>query len=480
MDGHVSFDFRPRPAHGRGANRLWPGFQHLRHRRFGAGAAPADAARRYRCEAVYAPQHSKYIVRREEPDEIPRRIRPIRIWPVSAGRRATLRVVRRGASHGKRHGFRRLAPEAHCVVQSTPGPARKIPGALEISAHRRIPGHQPRAVQTGEPARRRAQEPLRRGGRRPEHLRLSRSGYRQYPLFPPRLSESRYRAAGAELPLHGEYSPPGRVHHWTQSGPHRKKPVDGKRGGRACVAHRGGIGAGRGAKNRTGNQERARRVWLWLRAFRGVLPDQCAKPLDRGRAAAGGRSVPRRGRTFVLSAQGSKRYACIPAPVDQSRRSGQFAARDQLSRARHRGEDVRMACRLCGRSAVHGLGGHRASRAGGASAAGRARRRRVPGNDAPAHAAGRRGGARGGGSAFPGGGDRPCPPAPAGRNARRKPCALAECAGIDRGHCGVRCGPSRRAYAQYVPAGNGASDRSRRHGRRSARNAYDVACVQGA
>ena len=242
---------------------------------------------------------------------------------------------------------------------------------LPPRARGRVPGHQPRAVRAGQPARGRA--PQRGGGRRrrPVDLPLPRRRRAQHPRLPQGLSGRARGPPGAELPLEPGHPRRRLQRHPQQPGARREEAVDRARrrreGVRDAGLQRGRGGGVRRRRDRAPAQDGEAR----LLGLRGPLSHQRAVPLLRGRARAPPHPLPARRRRPLLGAPRGQGRRRLPALLLQPPRRAELRAHRVGAAAQDRQRHRRRAERLRAR---HGGGPAGRARRPGARAQPAARR----------------------------------------------------------------------------------------------------------
>ena len=221
--------------------------------------------------------------------------------------------------------FDDLLNEAVRLFEQAPDVLATLPGQVALPPCRRVPGHEPRSIPLGAPARRAPPQPGRRRRRRPEHLQLAWGGPAQHPRLRARLPQGDRGQAGAELPLdaaHPRRRARGRL---AQRGPQGQEALDPERPGRAHRALRGrsrgrggGVdrppdrrprpGQGRRRLDPRSAGGRGRRPPLPTEGHRGHVPHECAVASDRGSVPPLRPPLPAR-----------RRHALLPAPRGQGR-----------------------------------------------------------------------------------------------------------------------------------------------------------------
>ena len=264
------------------------------------------------------------------------RLRPERRQLLRGDRRARVLGVRTAQARGRRAGLRRPDHRDRQAVPAPSGGPGALPGAVPLHPGRRVPGHEPRAVRTGEPAGLAVPQRVRRRRRRPGRLLVAGRDHQEHPRLRARLSRRGRVPDGAELPLHAEH--PGhreRVDR-TQRAPQAEEPVD--RGGqrRAGGAVPSGGRARRGVLRRRRDRAAPPERRVPLRRRRRLLSHERAEPRDRGRADARRRSLPRVRRRPVLSTQGDQGRPGIPAAAAQPAGRHLVPSRGQHAEARDR------------------------------------------------------------------------------------------------------------------------------------------------
>ena len=286
---------------------------------------------------------------------------------------------------------------------------------FQYRAGGRIPGHQSRPVRA-DPRTRLARQRLRRGRRRPVHLRLAWGRGPQHGGLPARFRRGAPGPPRGELPLHPGGARRRQRGHRREHRPHRQDaPHRAPRG-------RGGHAARRGRRARRGGVDRRRAAEarggrrLGLRRDGGALPYQ--RPVARhGRGVpAERRALPdRRGHQLLRPPRGEGPAGVPPAGGQPRRRRGVpsggagAAARPRRLQSHHGGGGGapvgQVAARHCARSRTESptsgptcgqalTGSRRSSTACGSSrapGAGRPARGALPGHRL-------RGGAQAGGS----------------------------------------------------------------------------------
>ncbi len=170
--------------------------------------------------------------------------------------------VVRGAVSARRGGRLRRADAAQLRIAARQRPdPRPLPAALSPHPDRRVPGHQQAAVRLDQdvrPAPRRrpgcaAQFRVRRGRRRPEHLRVSRRPRRQHGRLRARVPCPAPDQAGAELPQPKQHPGRGQRADQPQQDAAGQEPANRPGARRAGAGVRGAHRPGRGAMDGGGN-----------------------------------------------------------------------------------------------------------------------------------------------------------------------------------------------------------------------------------
>ena len=190
--GHVPRAQRPRAAPGRRGDRCQPPVRHLRHRR-PAGADEADPARG-------GPAADRRIPAERRPRRRSARAKNEMLDPTFLAENAVNHRERTIARLATRYQQRLKASQAldfdDLLLEAVPAVRRgargagQVPGALALSARRRVPGHQPRPIPVGQGAGREVRQPGGRRRRRPVDLLVARRGPAQHPRFRARLARA--------------------------------------------------------------------------------------------------------------------------------------------------------------------------------------------------------------------------------------------------------------------------------------------------
>ena len=237
---------------------------------------------------------------------------------------------------------------------------RRLPAALPLSAGRRVPGHQRRAVSVAAaPGAAPPQSVLRRR-RRPVDLQLARRRDRQHPQIRERFSRRAGRPAGGELPLDpaNPRRPPAASSRITAAGSARPCGPSAEAGEKIVV--RGAVG--RRAGGALGRRRDRGAAAQGPRAERDRDPGarRLPDPRVRGALHLAGAALSRDRRAALLRAPGNPRRARLSAPGQSAGRRSRLRAHRQHAAARHRHRDLAAAARRRPRRAgAAGRGGAR-------------------------------------------------------------------------------------------------------------------------
>ena len=168
------------------------------------------------------------------------------------------------------------------------------------------------------------QRGVRRGRRRPEHLRLSRRARGQHGRLRARVPGAAPDQAGTELPQRQQHPRFGQPADQPQQPAPGQEPAHRRRRRRAGARVRGHQRLRRGAVD--GRRDEAARARGHAQARDGrALPQQRAKPRGRNRAVQRRHAVPRVRRPALLRARRDQARAGLPAPAGERERRHQLS-----------------------------------------------------------------------------------------------------------------------------------------------------------
>ena len=255
---HLPRRLRPHAAHRRRARRRRPRLRHLRRRRpDDADASASSPTWASTPSATRRAPSCRPSRRRRASWRRPRATR--RRSPATSRRssRAPTSATSRRCTANNALDFDDLLLKTALLFRQRRGRAAKVPGALPARPHRRVPGHERRAVRAGATACRPAPQHLRRRRPRPVDLLLALRRPAQHPQLRARLPGRPRRLPGAELPLDAEHPRLRALRDQRQPAAQGEEALDGegrrhadrrlrgvRRGGGGGVRRRRGAAAG--------------------------------------------------------------------------------------------------------------------------------------------------------------------------------------------------------------------------------------------